>query len=419
MATIAEVKTKIESANALGIANLTEKGVEIGANATTYEIMKNIAEVAGGGGQYKSVTYNGDNTVALVDKQGVYHVIECEYTNNKLTGVTYDGSPIELTYDGTTLVKIGRTDVNIANAPYAPSGEAELNIAYGETPPEDTSKLWIKANEPENIKVSNDIGSLITYIESTGTQAINTGVYPHKTEIYLKAQCVRLVNAGSSSMNFLAGCYNSSNQRYYAVKSENSNELSASNKSNQQITLASNGDIYNVFEVVYNNDNNEVLFNGQVKGTVSDLSYKVDHAIGLFAQITTTGGVNPSYEHKGAYRLYACKIRDKETNTLLRDFVPAVDSNDVICLYDKVTNTFFYNQGSGEFLSDGVGFNRELIQGNIEIKTTNSEVNNFNLINTNNTQVEIGVENVYIGNENNEAELVDAYLHNGTEWVQI
>jgi hypothetical protein len=26
---------------------------------------------------------------------------------------------------------------------------------------------------------------------------------------------------------------------------------------------------------------------------------------------------------------------------------------------------------------------------------------------------------VYIGNENNEAELCEAYLHNGTDWVVI
>lgn len=36
-------------------------------------------------------------------------------------------------------------------------GGAELNISYGETEPNDTSKLWIKANEPRSIKFSKDI----------------------------------------------------------------------------------------------------------------------------------------------------------------------------------------------------------------------------------------------------------------------
>lgn len=410
MATIQQLKTQIENANALGITNLAEKGVELPETATTYEIMSKIAEVSGSGTEYTSIVYNTDNTITLTDKDGAIHTMSCTYEDGKLIGATYDGKAVDLTYNGDVLVNVGNTVVDVANAP-ATSG-ATFNIAYGETAPEDTSKLWVKANEPTNVS----IGSYISYIESTGTQAINTGVYPHKTEIYLKAQCVQLVNPSSSNMNFLAGCYNSSSQRYYAVKSESSNELSASNRSNGQITLSSDVDIYNVFEVVYNNDNNEVLFNGQVKGTVSDLSYQVDHAIGLFAQITTTNGINPSYEHKGYYKLYACKIRDKETDTLLRDFIPALDEYGVVCLYDKVTKTYFYNQGSGKFKGEIIG--SELTQGNIRIQTDLFK-NKFNLINTENAQVEIGVENVYIGNANNEAELCEAYLHNGTEWVVI
>lgn len=48
MATIREIKQKIENANALGVANLTEKGVEISEDATTYEIMQNIAQISTG-----------------------------------------------------------------------------------------------------------------------------------------------------------------------------------------------------------------------------------------------------------------------------------------------------------------------------------------------------------------------------------
>lgn len=45
MATIEELKTQIETANALGRTNLAEKGFELPANATTYEIMQGIAEI--------------------------------------------------------------------------------------------------------------------------------------------------------------------------------------------------------------------------------------------------------------------------------------------------------------------------------------------------------------------------------------
>ena len=38
------------------------------------------------------------------------------------------------------------------------SGGAKLNIAYGDTAPEDTSKLWVKTAEPESVEISPDFG---------------------------------------------------------------------------------------------------------------------------------------------------------------------------------------------------------------------------------------------------------------------
>ena len=119
MATIKEVKEQIENANALGIANLTGQGVELSANATTYEIMKAISEIvsgSGGGADYTNIVYNEDDTITLTDKDGVEHTMSCTYEDGKLIGVTYDGKAIELTYDGDVLVKVGRTEVDMANA---------------------------------------------------------------------------------------------------------------------------------------------------------------------------------------------------------------------------------------------------------------------------------------------------------------
>ena len=48
MASIQDVKLQIENANALGRANLSEKGVSVNEDATTYEIMQSIAEVQSG-----------------------------------------------------------------------------------------------------------------------------------------------------------------------------------------------------------------------------------------------------------------------------------------------------------------------------------------------------------------------------------
>ena len=51
---------------------------------------------------------------------------------------------------------------------------------------------------------------------------------------------------------------------------------------------------------------------------------------------------------KGIGRVYEFKVYDGEA--LVRDFIPVLDKNDVPCLYDKVSEELFYNQGTGEFL---------------------------------------------------------------------
>ena len=46
-------------------------------------------------------------------------------------------------------------------------------------------------------------------------------------------------------------------------------------------------------------------------------------------------------------KLYGMKITIN--NVLTKDFLPALDSNNVPCLYDKVSKQYFYNAGTGTF----------------------------------------------------------------------
>lgn len=59
----------------------------------------------------------------------------------------------------------------------------------------------------------------------------------------------------------------------------------------------------------------------------------------------------------------------------------------------------------------------DLTENNIEIITAYK--NFFNVINTDTMKVEIGVDSVLIGDENNQAKVCEAYLHNGTDWQRI
>lgn len=51
---------------------------------------------------------------------------------------------------------------------------------------------------------------------------------------------------------------------------------------------------------------------------------------------------------------YACSAKvwsykHSRNGVLIRDLIPAIDANDIPCMYDKVSGKLFYNQGSGQF----------------------------------------------------------------------
>ena len=69
-------------------------------------------------------------------------------------------------------------------------------------------------------------------------------------------------------------------------------------------------------------------------------------------QLVLFGGVNASTGtisyNSASYKIYNFIIRDKSDKIF--DFVPALDPTGAPCMYDKVSRTAFYNQGSGDFL---------------------------------------------------------------------
>lgn len=100
-------------------------------NNTLNEILSMInnlpsADGSGGGMVYTNIVYNDDNTVTLTDKDGVDHTMVCEYTDGVLSGLTYDGKSVELTYEEDALVNIGTVEVDMANVPIESGGTDEI-----------------------------------------------------------------------------------------------------------------------------------------------------------------------------------------------------------------------------------------------------------------------------------------------------
>lgn len=125
---------KINSVNEFGIAQLAAHGVEIISPPTlypappdpdlitTYDIMSAISMISSGEGggigiKYKSIIYNIDGTVTLIDTDDVEHTMSCAYEDGKIISVTLDGKETKLSYSGDDLVAVGSVATDLSNVP--------------------------------------------------------------------------------------------------------------------------------------------------------------------------------------------------------------------------------------------------------------------------------------------------------------
>ena len=186
----------------------------------------------------------------------------------------------------------------------------------------------------------------LDYLESTGAQYIDTGIAPYKTKLEVSFQLTNLTPA-TSGQGVIASVWNPDDNRYYAGQFQMSSYADArkficNDRTNNTIELGL-ADL-NVHTIIYNNENNKVLFDNVEKGNIPDLTVQTERNIFLFGFNTSRG---PESFFTG--KIFYCKIWNKDNNTLLRDFIPVKDLSGIGCMYDKVEGKFYYNQGTGNF----------------------------------------------------------------------
>ena len=206
--------------------------------------------------------------------------------------------------------------------------------------------LTAGAEQPGTIK-------FIDYIESSGTQYINTGFSPTHKNVRLEMtyRFVSLPADTDSSRKYVFGsCQGSKNYRFqYAVGSaENcafgfgtewvSNATVDSYDTNTTHTIVCNGGVFSL-------DGKEVKDLSSAAFSDPDTTAPVC----LFAN-NNNGTINSKYFP--SMRLYSCRIWDN--GLLVRDFVPALDGNSTACLYDIVGESFYSNAGEGVFTAGEV-----------------------------------------------------------------
>ena len=191
----------------------------------------------------------------------------------------------------------------------------------------------------------------ISYIQSQATdqfngQYIDTGIKPSAATT-VEVKVCRINGTGTSGWDTFIGCrseYPGYAGRYVlrgvnSIVVQKSASPSASAQQNSHGSFSSGWHVYKLKDYLY--------IDG-VKQTgyyYPDSNYDLfDHNLYLFA----LNHMSNYPQDFATIQMEYCKIWDSNDN-LVRHFVPAIDSEDVVCMYDKVTKTFFYNQGDGNF----------------------------------------------------------------------
>lgn len=183
----------------------------------------------------------------------------------------------------------------------------------------------------------------IEYLESTGTQYIDTGFYPNqdtsiKTKIKLLTEYVAFFGAGVSYTSNNFECYTNSNTFEFNY---NGYVLLPALKTNDEVEIdwQKNHISYTINNILQPNVN------------FSYTTFQPPYIMTLFAYNRPNG----AFTQNGRIKIYYFQIYDNDV--LVRDFIPVIDATGTPCMYDKVENKFYYNAGTGDFIAGPVIFN--------------------------------------------------------------
>lgn len=184
----------------------------------------------------------------------------------------------------------------------------------------------------------------VDYIESNGTQYIDTGIYPYKTSLELTFSYTDLTIGTYKRFIASYASTQSSTLRFYPIYCSNNKFYSAAYNNTSYFLGDADTEKHTL---IFNDVNNKTYLDGVLKGTNANfnLPSQSSNTILIFA----TGGSSSASRIAG--RLYGLKIYDKDNNNqLVRNFVPCYRNSDKeIGLYDLISNTFFTNEGTGDF----------------------------------------------------------------------
>lgn len=176
----------------------------------------------------------------------------------------------------------------------------------------------------------------VEYIESTGTQYIDTGFVPNQDT---RVVCEAIVPI--SGTNWLYGARTSASSNAFAfAASTNGYYTTGYNTKTNSFDASLNSD-----GVIHIDANKSVTTLTSKNGSAT-----ITGTSGTFTapcNLTLFGGNTKGTVTCGSVTIYSCQIYDN--GTLVRDYVPCTNSAGVAGLYDMANGAFYQNAGTGAF----------------------------------------------------------------------
>lgn len=179
----------------------------------------------------------------------------------------------------------------------------------------------------------------LAYIESTGTQFIDTGIVGKSG-----MSCFVGFNLQTPSDAVVLGSRKGSgNNRFYLVAVYGTYATYGYDLYNFTASLAVKNNTNHTAESSLRAGAQIIVLDGvKSMGGAEDL--KIDTGFTMYLFACNVAGV-ANYPFMG--RISACRIYDEDV--LVRGLIPVLDENDVPCMFDLVRGEFLYNQGTGTF----------------------------------------------------------------------
>ena len=180
--------------------------------------------------------------------------------------------------------------------------------------------------------------TIVEYLESTGTQYIDVQFIPNqdtKVEMNFTTTSGRTEGYFGSRVNYNVSTY-SFIQDYNKFRSDYDDDW-------YQSTSSIINDLVGYPNFLIIKDKNKTTINNNIVILNGYGYFSSQNSLYIFS--VNNNGVAKLYSKM---KLYWFKVYDSDT--LVRDFVPVIDSSNRPCLFDKVSKECYYNQGTGEFL---------------------------------------------------------------------